>query len=238
MLQFTAAADITVKVAFTDDGEPFVPDSAGLAWYLRDQAGAAGSPTTLTGVVDSFVDITVLAAANAIPGGKRFGKRFVCVTGTSNSQPFTIVVPYTLVPWINSIITADDVRSYLGVNPGELPDSAIDLVEAYFEVVDSVGDEPTVTAALASGTAIEKAANDAILMKAVMGVIPRLQLSLSQAESDGSLSVERLAKLDLASLYMLATLTYADAITAITLRVKVNPARFVVTVPTDPVTGH
>lgn len=234
---FTAGEDITVTVPFTRDGEPFVPDAAALVWYLRAQDGTKGSTTALT-CTNSSAEILVVAASNAIPGGQRFSKRFLCVSGTVGGLPFTAVSPYSLIPWINTTVTPDDVRSYIGITNGELSDGNISIPDAYFAVVDSIGDESILIAALHSGVALEAQANLAILTKAVMDVVPGLQLRLSQSENDGSLQVERLGNIDLEGLYKLATLEYADAITALSGRTVIQRQPFIVTTPTDPVTGH
>lgn len=236
MLHFTSGEDITVPVAFTRGGEPFVPDALNLVWYLRDQTGTAGGTTSLT-CTNTYADILVLAAQNALPGGQRFTKRFVCVSGTHGGKPFTIVVPYTLAPWKNFTVTAQEVRDFIGVDAGELDDNSIDLLDAYFAVVDSVGDETILATALASGLKAETQANTAIRMKAALMVLPSLQLRLSQAESDGSLTLERLKDLDLAGTAKLARLNYGAVMTALSGRTTQERVAFIVTTPTDPVTG-
>lgn len=237
MLSFLAGTDLEITVPIANGGEPFVPDSTGLSWYLRDQAGNAGGSTNLATVTNTQVTITVPAASNALPTNQRFSKRFLCLTGTVAGSTFTIVTPYQLRPWINSTVTKDDVRNFIGVDKGEVSDDTIDLVEAYFEAVDSVGFQALLDTALSSGTVSETNANHAILMKAVMGIVLTLQLRLSQSESDGSMSVSRLGTIDLDSIYKLASISYAEVITALTGRVVFQRQAFLVTIPTDVITG-
>lgn len=236
MQRFTPGGDITVAVPFLRDGEPFVPDVANLAWYLRNQAGVPGSSTPFA-CTDSVAHIVVDASNNVLPTDTRFSKRFVCVTGTDAGKPFTIVVPYVLVPWQNTTVTPDEVRSFIGVDRGELGDADIDLTTAYFDTVDALGDESTLTDALASGLVAETHANNAIRMKAVSTAIPSLQLRLSQSENDGSMAIERLKGVDLEAIAERARQIFATAITALSNRVGVNRTLFIVTTPTDPVTG-
>lgn len=238
MKAFLAGKDVTLVVPLRLNGEPFVPDTSSVKWTLRDTAGGEvvgyiNVPVTMV-VGSTQATILVPAIANAI-GSNRFTKRTVVLTATKSARPVFINIPYRLTPWLNTVIDCDRVRGFIGVDAGELPDEAIDVPAAYFDVEDDVT-EDLLTTALAADDASERSANDAILARAVINLLPSLALRISQSESNGVFQVAR-AKLDLPELERRAREMYADAVNAVSARI-VNDALILLVVTTvDPMTG-
>lgn len=238
MRSFLAGHDVTLVVPLNLNGEPFIPDSGSVKWTLRDSAGQAvpaytDQPVTMPAGGTEAV-ILIPAAANALGTG-RFTKRTVVLTATKTLRPVFINVAYRLTPWLNTTVTPDRVRAFIGVDNGELPDDDVDIVTAYFDVEDELT-EPTLTAALSADNADERAANDAILAQTVLNLLPSLPLRLSQSESNGVFQVQR-PKIDLAELERRASGLLADALDTVSARIVADPDILLVVTTVDPITG-
>lgn len=237
MITFLEDDDVTVIVPFQRDSEPFVPDASGLTWTLRGQDGtpvASYVALPLTGVVNSYVAITVPAAVNAIEGVQRFSKRFVVVNGTLDDEPFSITVPYRLSPWLNMTAGPASVRAFIGLDDEELPDSLIDITSAYYLVADRIGDVALATA-LESGLQAEQSANAAITAQCVLNLLTSIPTLLVKKETDGNVGFERFP-IDLDLLRRRAEAVLAGAIDGVSSRTAGYTMMVIVT-PTDPVTG-
>ncbi|AKU43541.1 hypothetical protein CPT_Seuss15 [Caulobacter phage Seuss] len=239
MLTFHAGQSVVVAVPLTRDGEPFLAD-AGAKWTLRDHTGLpmpAYTDQAVADVSDTTLIITIPSGAQTIDSSRLFEKRFVVVSGTSNAIPFEVTLAYRLVAWMNYSITADSVRSFLGVDPGELADHDIDLPAAYLELA-SVAGVTAVQDALNSGTRLESLANNAIKGYAALACLPGLRQRVSKKAEDGSMKVERFTvdfdrlEADARRLVMEGTTglgTSLDDLTAPVLFVLVTPTTDVIT---------
>jgi hypothetical protein len=238
MLDFLAGVDITITVPFTRDGEPFVPDPTGLQWTLRGQNGAVLATSGLSGVTDTQVHIPVLATYNNLTGPSRFEKRAVVVRGTVGGQAFTSMVFYRLAPWLNMTASREAVRTFIGCDVSELGDHEISLIEAYVRVADKVGGDATLNAALSSGTSAEITANRGIVAQAVLLALPGVRQRMAKKESDGTRDIERFA-IDFDRLQADAQADLDDAIAVVGAvdDTTAIPVIFMLTTPTDPVTG-
>ncbi|TGV62440.1 hypothetical protein EN803_37360, partial [Mesorhizobium sp. M2D.F.Ca.ET.160.01.1.1] len=73
-----------------------------------------------TGPTDAVIVVTIPAAHNQITTA--FSRRVVRITAERGGIPFDAVTMYRLTPQILYTVTPKDVRGFLGVNEGELPD--------------------------------------------------------------------------------------------------------------------
>lgn len=237
MLTYTAGEDIEVAVPFERDGEPFVPDENTVAWALRGQDGALTGSFVSIDVSDTSALIPVLAASNSVATGMRFEKRTVVVRGERDGRPFEVRVPYQITPWLNYTASPEDVRNFCGAAGSELSDSDINLVDAYFRVADIVT-EDGLEFALISGLAAEQNANRAIVAAAVLTALPGLRARMLKKEGDGNRTLERF-NMDFDRLEADALKALKDATTSLSA-IDDNttaPPIFILTTPTDPVTG-
>lgn len=92
------------------------------------------------------------------------------------------------------------------------------------------------TEALAAADSTERQANDAILARTVLNLLPSLPLRLAQSESNGVFQVAR-PKIDLVELERRARGIYADAVDVLSARVTEDPTIFLVVTTVDPITG-
>jgi hypothetical protein len=234
MLSFLAGQDVAVPVALTRGGEPILPDDGAIQWELRGHDGAVLSPfSSLTGITDSVLTITVQASHNAL-GGDLLAKRTLTVRGVVGGVPFDVVVRYRLTDFLNMSTDADDVRKFIGCDDGELPDAEIDIVEAYFDILELL---PTLAEALAATQGRERAANKAIAAQAVLTLVPSLPARLSKKATDGATAAERFeydfdALADKARHARDKAITTARGTTSTTARTLIS-----ITQRADPLTG-
>lgn len=191
MQSFLAGQDVTVAVVLTHRGEPFVPDNNTVQWELRGHDGSVLSPkSSLGGVQDTTANITVGAVHNTLAADRTLEKRTLIVSGTRDNQAFTVQQPYRLTDFLNMSATPAQVRTFIGLDEGELPDEDIDLIAAYFDVAD-LSSLDRLQQALGSDGSAERAANRAIVAQAVLNLLPSLPARLSKKETDGASAVER-----------------------------------------------
>lgn len=93
-------------------------------------------------------------------------------------------------------ISANGVRAKLGLEAHELGDDVIDLVTAYAEFVELVGDASAVTTAAAAGDRSTLLTIHAVEALAGLFVIRSLQLRAAQSESSGTNEYKRFGNID------------------------------------------
>lgn len=237
MKTYLAGEDIALQIPLRVGTEPVVPDNGSVKMTVRDNAGQIvidKVPVTMD-VASTNANVTVPAASNALGAG-RFGMRNVIIEFTKTGRPQSARLAYRLTAWLNTTVTPDDVRAFCGLDAGELPDSVIDIVEAYFDVENDIT-EPVLSAALASADNKQIAANRIILARAVLLQIPGLALRISQNETDGVFSAQR-PKIDLTLLELRAQALYAENANLAATREEVAQDLFLApALAPDPITG-
>lgn len=237
MQTFLAGEDIAVQLPLRSNGEPIIPDTGSVKFTLRDNAGQvllSKQPVTM-GAASTEASYVVPAIHNALGSG-RFSMRTAIVEFTKSGRPLSVKLSYRLAPWFNTTVDADDVRAFIGVEHGELPDDVIDITDAYLAVEREVG-QAALIAALAGADQIQIRANELILAKAVLAQLPGLPLRLSQNESNGVFSAQR-PKIDLALLELRALALYGDALGTVVPVNDTDRTEFlVVAISPDPFTG-
>lgn len=237
MKTYLAGEDITLQIPLRMNGEPVVPDAGSVKLTLRDNAGQVlvNKEAVTMGTASTEASVLIDADHNALGTG-RFSNRSVLVTFTKSGRPQEVRLSYRLTAWLNTTITADDVRGFIGIDSGELPDREIDIIAAYLDVENDVT-ETVLSAALGGADAKQIAANRLILARAVLDQIPGLQMRVSQNESNGVFSAQR-PKLDLVQLELRAQALYADNSDLVAGRLAVTQDLFIApAVSPDPITG-
>lgn len=237
MKTYLAGEDLSLQIPLRMGTEPVVPDANSVTFTVRDNTGQVliDKEPVLMAAASTNAYVEVPAAENALGAG-RFTTRSIIVNFTKTGRPQTARLSYRLTDWLNTTVTADDVRAFCGLDAGELPDSVIDLVEAYFDVENDVS-EPILTAALGAADQTQVAANRMILARAVLLQIPGLALRVSQNESNGVFSAQR-PKIDLTQLEARAQALYAESSTLTTSREEAVADLFLApALAPDPITG-
>lgn len=237
MKTYLAGEDITLQIPLRMNGEPTVPDTGSVKLTVRDNAGQVlvNKAAVTMDVASTEAAVTILATHNALGGG-RFSNRTVIISYTKTGRPQEARLSYRLTAWLNTTVTPDDVRGFIGIDSGELPDREIDILGAYLDIENVVG-QTTLTAALAGADAKQISANRMILAKAVLAQLPGLPLRISQNESNGVFSAQR-PKIDLALLELRALALLADNSDLVTGITGVDQDLFLApALAPDPITG-
>lgn len=235
MLYIHTHEPLTLALAFEVDGEFVTPDSGSVRYTVR---GHDGQP--LAGATDVVVAAPGTGVSLALPSWihtrtRPVEKRSVVLTFIHAGQQHTVTRHYRVVDWLPMTASAADVRAYLGLSAAELPDDGVDLVEAYLAVAAAVGGE-ALAAALQAGTRQELVANRAIVYRAALDLLPALAFRVIASERSDAVAMSRLARLDAAALARDTAALYAEALAALT-GAGAEVVGFLVTTPTDPVTG-
>lgn len=92
-------------------------------------------------------------------------------------------------------VSAEGVRNKLGLSDHEIADSAVDLITAYSEILDLIGETALSTAAVAGDRSTLLVAH-AIEATAGLALLPTLQLRAAQRESSGTNEYARYSQID------------------------------------------
>jgi hypothetical protein len=231
---YLAGQNITVAVPLTRGGEPVVADGSTISWSLRGHDGAELSAAATLACSDSTALIPVPAGSNGLASAWS-EKRTILVTFNVAGQPQTARVAYRLTNFLNHSVEPAEIRTFIGITEGELPDAEIDLSAAYLDVAGAT-DFADLAQALAGEAASEQAANRGIIAQAVINLLPGLPARISKSESDGTSKVERFP-IDLAQLEARARAQLASAIATFTSVTNTDPVFIAFSSRTDPLTG-
>ena len=120
----------------------------------------------------------------------------------------------------------------------ELPDAEIDLAGAYLSLAYDLEDFTALDTALSAGDASELLTNSAIVALAVLAALPALRLRVLKKENDGARALERF-EIDFDRIEADAGRAVLEAKKVLRGVVDSNtgPTLFILTTPSDPVTG-
>lgn len=182
---FEADTDVTVPIDFIVDGDFVDPSSA--TFIIRDHTGAQLDSGP---VIDG--QVTVPAALNEILDP--WENRYISVVFSYNGGTHFFRESYSLSEFIPLSARPRSVRDILGVDQKELPDDAIDVTEAYFQLLDQRG--PAFSEALSLTGERNRALNQAVILQAALNVLPSLPLRLMITVRTEDSSASRLKEID------------------------------------------
>lgn len=176
---------VSVPVLFAS-GHP----DANVTWTVYDETGAVDTGFITPAVDAVSVTITIDSPTNTLGVGKFSGYRDIewsyMTAGVSVADSFR----YNLEARIPFGVSADGVRSKLGVSKAELPDGDISLMRAYLSFRSAVS-----TVALAAFDLTNEAGSlaiaDAIEATAAIALIPTMAVRVASKESSGTDQFQR-----------------------------------------------
>jgi hypothetical protein len=231
-----ANEDVTITVPLIMNGEFVVPLAGSVRYIVRGHSGSvlAGPTSIVTDENTTSVTITIPAALNVISGDVE--NRHLVVSFGTPSGSYQIGNTYRLVNWLNLAASAVDVRRFLGVTVDELPDDEVDLVKSYLTIKTEMGS--VFTDALSATDSSVYAANDLVVYRTVLDVIPSLQLRVIQTEKSDILSASRSSKIDYGALAREASARYSAAARLVNPTVEDELTLFLVAGVDDPIVGE
>lgn len=195
MKTFLAGADVTVDVLFEQGADTVIPDLNTVTYTLYSNAGVAlhTDVAVVTTSDSTQIAIIVVAADNAIAGD--FETRTLLINYKMNGGTRQQQVQYRLIPFIPLAVSCDDVRTLIGFSKKELPDSDLNIYTAYLSVVDDLGID-LVTPALVAKDITTLSLNRAIACRALIDILPSLQLRALQLSKSNTAEVSRFSKIN------------------------------------------
>lgn len=177
--------ELNYPLPFRVDGALVPPDPGTAVCSIYGHDGMLLQQTNPTGTHQ-----VILGGLNEITPPREFEKRTVIVSFQYFGVAHRVRSAYRITPSILYSATPEDVRQFIGVTDDELPDAAIDLFHAYTQLRGQLT-VAVLNPALVSGTLLELNANEALVMLAVLSVIPSLQQRVKQSEADGLYQFKR-----------------------------------------------
>lgn len=235
MLTFFEDTALAVPVFFEANEEPFVPDGGSLYWRLLNQEGTELAAWTAFTTTNTRTVIGVSSSYGAISGDALSERRVLQVKGKRGGIDFLQTIPYRLMVYTGRSCVPSDVRTFLGVGAGELPDNDINLDEALLDLADVTG-SAALLAALATDSRAGRTANRAIVALCVERLLPSLQQRFSKKESDGRSVMERF-DLDFEAIGLAARKVYQEALTTISGATPTERTLISFTERPDPISG-
>lgn len=172
-----------------------------LTYTLKNQAGDVVVTDTVaisSGQLSYLVEIS--ADDNVLSTGALFEKMTLEWEYTTSTQAIDDSISYLLHIPIGFPVSHEGVRSLLGVNDEELPDSEINLFEGYLAFLTLVGETADLTPYASTGSLATYNVAKAIEACAALSVFPTLQIRLPRKYDSGTSSYERWNSIDWAAL--------------------------------------
>lgn len=216
-----AGEDATISVDFEIDGNPVVPTM--VSAVLRGPDGLVmfepwvedGTTTAMVEIPAEYLDRTTLAD---------YEMRTLIVTHSGPAGYTTQSYPLLLTEWVPLTVTPTTVRNLLGVDPQELPDRDVDLLTAYFDIKPRLN------------TLLTTKDNLAIALRAALNISSSFDLRFMQTRRSEDATVAR-QTVDFAALRARLDSQLGDLLEEISPQTYASSAIFVLSNPTDAITG-
>lgn len=230
MLWLEADNDVTLDFDYEVDGEFVVPDSA--TYIVRDHTGATLDTGSLP-AINTSESLTVSAANNSTASD--FENRFVSILFSYGGRTYQARSDYTIYAFAPVTVGVEDVRRELGLDPSELPDSEINIMSAYYHLVDLHGDN--LSEAFTETGVRNLSANQAVAVYAALDIVGSLELRASISHRSEDSEFKRMIKLDFPRLREELNIKAAGLLEVAKGVTPSSVSLFELTTPTDAVTG-
>lgn len=217
-------------------GEP----TSDFVYTLYDQSGAVVTTATVTlaaGSLSYIIEISPAQNTLNNPLYEKMSLEWSYDTATSTVDDSLSYVIYAPIPFAVSV---DGVRGMLGVDSDELPDDEINLLSAYAQFRDKVGDDTDLSQWENTGSYDSLRITRAIEAYAGLLIFPTLQLRLPKKYDSGTSSYERWNSIDWEALRTLLDDAVNDGILVVDPAYEPFPIIDIFSLSdrdTDPITG-
>jgi hypothetical protein len=239
----TAGEEVTLNLNFKLDGQFVIPDAGSLKVTIRDNSGAVLPDWNKASVESEGKTqqlLTLPSALTFVPSSSDMEARYLSIEWTVLGTHCTMSEVVKLVPFIPIQANPNMVRNLLGATDEEIPDSDIDIYEAYFKLLSKYPEYLPLGLRSARASACYPA-NRAVALTAALIQVPALGAKLSQSETHETYSLVRMKvnmeelKKELTTLLASAVSDMLEALTGSTS--EVNPTLLSLSTPTDVITG-
>lgn len=183
-------AACSVQIEFKKDGEFVIPDQNSVLLTIRKGDGSkltGYDSVPLLGATSTDFLLPITAEMNAV-GGDGLDTRFIEVAFTSGGTPLYFRTSYHLGAFLPLVASPADVRTILGLRGLEVRDEEVDLNFAYYALIRSYSG---LTTALTAADDRKLYANQAVTLKAAIGLLPALRLRAVKEDTLNNASLIR-----------------------------------------------
>ncbi len=213
-----------------------VADPSSLAVLkVRKLDGSVVHTKTIANPTGSTLNFTVPDTVNTLSGSNTNELRSASLEFVVNSKPYFLVHHYKVSQYLPFTVTAQSVRTLLGLSYEELEDYEVDLLAAYYSLENKSG--TTFTTAFTTEGFKGDQANLAVCYQAAIDIAISLPQRIAQKNDEEKASFQRLSKLDPYKLIASLDTKLAKILDSLQTEVTVGSALFVVSQPTDAFTG-
>lgn len=213
-----------------------VADPSSLAVLkVRKRDGSVVHTETIANPTGSVLNFTVPDTVNTLSGSNTNELRSASLEFVVNSKPYLLVHHYKVSQYLPFTVTAQSVRTLLGLSYEELEDYEVDLLAAYYNLENNSG--TTFTTAFTTEGFKGDQANLAVCYQAAIDIAISLPQRIAQKNDEEKASFQRLSKLDPYKLIASLDTKLAEILDSLQTEVTVGSALFVVSQPTDAFTG-
>lgn len=213
-----------------------VADPSSLAVLkVRKRDGSVLHTETIANPTGSVLNFTVPDTVNTLSGSNTNELRSASLEFVVNSKPYLLVHHYKVSQYLPFTVTAQSVRTLLGLSYEELEDYEVDLLAAYYALENKSG--TTFTTAFTTEGFKGDQANLAVCYQAAIDIAISLPQRIAQKNDEEKASFQRLSKLDPYKLIASLDTKLAKILDSLQTEVVVGSAAFVLTQPTDAFTG-
>lgn len=213
-----------------------VADPSSLAVLkVRKRDGSVVHTETIANPTVSVLNFTVPDTVNTLSGSNTNELRSASLEFVVNSKPYLLVHHYKVSQYLPFTVTAQSVRTLLGLSYEELEDHEVDLLAAYYALENKSG--TTFTTAFTTEGFKGDQANLAVCYQAAIDIAISLPQRIAQKNDEEKASFQRLSKLDPYKLIASLDTKLAEILDSLQTEVTVGSALFVVSQPTDAFTG-
>lgn len=225
--------DHTVLIDYIVDGEHVIPTSASVT--VRDHVGNPLISNSVLDVTSTQVSFEVSGANNTLVGSNVVESRFLNVYFLYEGRQYRRDLSYRITEFVPLSVTAEDVRSEIGVDQSELADHEVDLLRAYHQLVTDYGS--AFSDSLTVGTSLFMEANEAVVLRAAINLIPSLNLRVGVQISAEENKFQRMSEFDPDHIQNVLASRLAAIMDLITGEDATTVDPLTLVTPTDVITG-
>ena len=232
-----AGSASTLHIDFIVDGELVVPVTPTITLSGNDGvaiSGFNGLAITLGDPSDTFANVAITTAANTKTLVFEF--RTALINFQYNSKNYSTRIKYGLATRLDIPVMEDEVRAIIGLTEEEWPNNQIDIQAAYLTVDDAIS--ASASNIIDGGTALLRDLIEAIKLRAIIDVLPAVELMANQSIQVDNTVASRFSKIDFAVLRKNIEDRYSSALLGIEASVGTVPDIAILGEGDDPVTGE
>jgi len=214
-----------------------VPDpSTNAVLTVRNRSGSVLHTETVINPTGSQLIFAIPSATNTLTGSNTNEARLASLIYTSGGFNRLLEMTYKVTQFIPFTITAQSVRALLGLSYEELEEEEVDLISAYYALVNSNG--TTFTTAFTTEGYKGDQANKAVCLQCAIDLALSLPQRIAQKTDEEKASFQRATKFDPYKLTAGLKVQLAEVLDTLQAEVTIGAAAiFVASQPTDPFTG-